>query len=37
LKKDALISISIYDYQGRLFRDLVSGVFRAGGSDVKGG
>jgi hypothetical protein len=35
LKKDASISIAIYDYHGRLLRDLVSGVFRAGGRDYQ--
>jgi hypothetical protein len=35
LKKDARISISIYDYHGRILRDLVSGVFRAGGHDYQ--
>ncbi|MFA6471931.1 MAG: T9SS type A sorting domain-containing protein [Candidatus Latescibacterota bacterium] len=35
LKKDARISISIYDYQGRLLRDLVSDVLRTGGSEYQ--
>ena len=35
LKKDARISVSIYDFQGRLIRDLISGELRTGGSEYQ--